>query len=56
MKEFLSIISVLSAAFQQWGRDCAANGHTCGRCYYLGGAGSGSMMFAYQSGWGPLLS
>ena len=36
MSEFLEITSVLSQAFAQWGRDCAANGFSCGVCYYVG--------------------
>ena len=56
MSEFLTITSVLSQAFSQWGRDCAANGISCGICYYLGGSGNGSMMFTYQAGWGPFLA
>ena len=47
LKEFLKITLVLSEAFMQWGQDCTANGHSCGRYYYLGGGGSGSMMFVY---------
>ena len=36
MSEFLSITSVLSQAFAQWGRDCAANGFSCGIVTMLG--------------------
>ena len=49
MSDFLTITSVLSQAFAQWGRDCAANGFSCGVWYHVRGAGNGSMMFAYQA-------
>ena len=54
--EFLIITSVLSQAFRQWGRDCAANGISCGTCYYVGGTGKGKTMFSYQAEWGPFLT
>ena len=55
MNEFLEITSVLSQAFRQWGRGCVAAGHSCGACYYVGGAGVGSSVMSFQAEWGPFL-
>ena len=56
MSEFVNITSVLSQAFAVCGRDCAANGHSCGVCYYVVGSGDGSTVFSYQAQWGPFLA
>jgi len=48
LNEFFNFISAIQATIGTWGNDCAARNMTCGKCYYLGGSGRGSMSLTQQ--------
>ena len=56
LDEFIRITSALSEALSNWGQDCQNNGFSCGRLYFVGGKGHGSVTFEHQSAFGPFLS
>jgi len=48
LNEFFNFVSAIQATIGTWGNDCAARNMNCGKCYYLGGSGRGSMSLTHQ--------
>ena len=48
LSEFFNFTSALHSTIGNWGNDCVARNMSCGKCYYLGGSGGGSMSLTHQ--------
>ena len=48
LSQFLKAATIFSASMMDWGRACSVAGHSCGKLYYIGGSGLGSMTMAHQ--------
>ncbi len=52
LNEFLRASSVLTGNLGQWGQACSNAGISCGKLYYIGGSGRGTLTMQHQIG-GP---